>query len=98
MAHATVKAWYGSGRWKARRAQQLRSHPHCAQPGCKAAATVADHIKPHRGDEQSFWFGELQSLCATHHNSGKQFAENRGYDKAIGLDGMPLDPRHPCYK
>jgi hypothetical protein len=24
--------------------------------------------------------------------------ETRGYDCAIGIDGWPLDPRHPIYR
>jgi hypothetical protein len=26
------------------------------------AATIADHIEPHKGDKQKFFFGELKSL------------------------------------
>jgi hypothetical protein len=58
-------------------------------------ATVADHIKPHHGDLNLFWCGELQSLCVPCHNGSKQFEEKRGFDNTIGNDGWPLDPRHP---
>lgn len=34
--------------------------------GRVVAATVADHIVP-QTDEESFWGGELQSLCLHHH-------------------------------
>jgi hypothetical protein len=57
-------------------------------------ATVADHVIPHRGDEQSFWYGELQGLCRRHHNASKQQLETRGYTDDIGSDGWPLDPQH----
>ena len=58
-------------RWKRRSRQHLREHPLCVT--CKAqgkivAATAADHIVPHRGDEELFWNGELQSLCKLHHD------------------------------
>jgi hypothetical protein len=42
-------------------------------------------------DINSFWLGELQSLCTFHHNSTKKIIEQRGYDTAIGVDGWPLD-------
>jgi hypothetical protein len=28
----------------------------------------------------------------------RKIIEQRGYDPAIGADGMPLDPRHPIYR
>jgi len=28
----------------------------------------------------------------------KDIIEQRGYDPAIGVDGMPLDQRHPIYR
>jgi 5-methylcytosine-specific restriction protein A len=59
------------------------------------AATVADHIIPHQGDEALFWSGELQSLCDTCHSSVKQAQEKGGYAIGCGVDGMPLDPKHP---
>jgi hypothetical protein len=60
-------------------------------------ATVADHVVPHGGDWNKFLLGELQSLCASCHSVGKQFEEIHGYNPDIGLDGFPLDPRHPVY-
>jgi hypothetical protein len=42
--------------------------------------------------------GELQSLCFACHNSTKKKIEQRGYDPAIGADGLPLDPKHPVYQ
>jgi hypothetical protein len=64
------------------------------------AATVADHITPHKGDYNLFWHGELQSLCPHHHNSIKQQLETGepGYSRAVGLDGWPTDPNHPANK
>jgi 5-methylcytosine-specific restriction endonuclease McrA len=69
----------------------------CASEGRITAASVVDHVIPHRGGINSFWLGELQSLCTFHHNSTKKIIEHRGYDTAIGADGWPLDPRYPCY-
>jgi 5-methylcytosine-specific restriction enzyme A len=91
---------YGK-RWRKRARYQLQIEPLCRM--CKSegritAASVADHVIPHRGNINSFWLGELQSLCTFHHNSTKKIIEERGYDPAIGVDGMPLDPRHPIYR
>jgi 5-methylcytosine-specific restriction endonuclease McrA len=90
---------YGK-RWRKRAHYQLQIEPlcrMCANEGRITSASVVDHVIPHRGDINSFWLGELQSLCTFHHNSTKKIIEQRGYDTAIGADGWPLDPRHPVY-
>jgi hypothetical protein len=56
---------------------------------------VADHIVAHRGDPELFWSGALQTLCPDHHDSVKQAEEVRGYSTEVGIDGWPVDPRHP---
>lgn len=85
-------------RWRKRRAAQLRAHPLCAfcvkTRGRLVAATVADHITPHKGDSVLF-AGPLQSLCAPCHNGMKQELERTGHLRGCDLHGMPLDPRHP---
>lgn len=92
--------WYRCKRWRDRRALQLRQHPLCKM--CEAEgrlepATVVDHVVPHRGDRQLFFYGEVQSLCATCHDGAKRMVEERGYDTAIGADGFPKDRNHPFY-
>lgn len=92
------RRWYKTTRWQRRRDTQLRHQPLCAM--CEArgritAATVADHVTPHRGDEHLFFRGELQSLCDACHSGAKQSEERIGYSKAVGEDGFPIDPRHP---
>jgi len=65
-------------RWQKRREAQLRAHPLCAyceRNGIVRAASVADHITPHRGDPALF-DGPLQSLCATCHSSTKAREES----------------------
>ena len=97
---AAIQKLYGSGRWRKRSKFQLAQEPlcrACAARGEPVVATAADHVHPHRGDPRQFWFGELQSLCRPCHDSRKKFAENRGFDGAVGVDGLPLDPRHPFY-
>jgi hypothetical protein len=97
---AALQKLYGSQRWRNRARRQLQQQPWCTF--CLAnnepvVATVADHVHPHKGDPHQFWFGELQSLCRPCHEGRKKFVEQRGFDNAVGLDGWPLDPRHPCY-
>ena len=74
-AGKTSSAARGYGyRWQKRREQQLRKEPLCRMceaQGRVTAATVADHVTPHRGDPALF-DGSLQSLCATCHSSVKQ--------------------------
>lgn len=90
---------YGLQRWRRRAAHQLVIEPLCRMclaAGLVVAATVADHVIPHRGDEHAFWHGELQSLCTTHHSSVKQREEAHGYADVLDADGWPADPRHPA--
>jgi 5-methylcytosine-specific restriction protein A len=90
---------YSTARWQKRAKHQLKTEPVCVlcwkEQGRVMPATVADHIDPHRGDLTKFWFGQLQSLCAYHHNSVKAQRETRGYSTEIGDDGWPIDPFHP---
>jgi 5-methylcytosine-specific restriction protein A len=94
-------AWndlYSSARWQRIRRHQLREHPlckYCAETGIVEPATICDHVEPHHGDRNKFWSGPFQSLCKRCHASAKRFVETRGYRPDVGLDGWPLDPRHP---
>lgn len=91
-------ALYNTVRWRKLRAAQLRAEPLCAyceRLGRVTAATVADHVEPHRGDEVLFWTGRLQSLCDGCHSSVKQAEEHGGFARGCGVDGLPVDPRHP---
>ncbi len=61
---------YNTQEWKAIRDEQLTREPwcrECAKHGVKRRATIADHIKPHKNNEQEFYHGELQSLCVACH-------------------------------
>jgi 5-methylcytosine-specific restriction enzyme A len=93
---------YSSARWRRMRKLQLQQHPLCKfcfeSRGEVTIATVVDHIDPHKGDINKFWLGELQSLCHRCHVSTKQFVELNGYCPHIGLDGWPVDKRHPVYQ
>lgn len=49
----------------------------CAELGLIVpAASMVDHIEPHRGDQVLFWNkANWQSLCGTHHSGDKQREE-----------------------
>lgn len=95
---AEYRKLYKSPRWRVIRAHQLQAEPLCRM--CKAqkritAATVCDHIEPHKGDVEKFFAGPFQSLCKPHHDGEKQSDERLGYSKEIGMDGWPVDDLHP---
>lgn len=89
---------YGSA-WQRARAAYLRKHPLCKHHearGLVVAATVVDHIVPHRRDMALFWdSGNWQPLCAPCHDSWKQRQERGGVDTGCSFGGIPTDPRHP---
>lgn len=90
--------WYKLACWEARRRWQLAQNPLCeicAQRGMTVPANVADHVTPHKGNWMSFMQGDLQSLCASCHSGEKQAQERNGYSDTIGVDGFPIDPKHP---
>lgn len=91
---------YKTAQWKRLRQWVLSQEPlcrYCAAAGRTTAAEVVDHIRPHKGDRKLFYdCRNLQPLCRNHHDSAKQFEEKRGYSNEIGLDGNPIDPRHPA--
>lgn len=63
------------------------------------AATVANHVVPHRGNMALFRDPRnLESVCKRCHDSVIQSEERLGYSKQIGADGFPLDPNHPAYR
>jgi len=97
MSRSQFSFMYHRKRWFMRRRAQLRKEPLCViclQRGIATPATIADHIIPHKGDWNSFWTGDLQSLCFTHHNGSKREIEEKGFCSDVGVDGWPLDPNH----
>lgn len=74
---------YNTARWQETRARQLDIEPLCRMclaetPARVTAATVCDHIVPHRGCERAFFAGPFQSLCEKHHSRDKQRIERGG--------------------
>ncbi|WP_211750361.1 HNH endonuclease signature motif containing protein [Paenibacillus sp. Marseille-Q4541] len=72
---------YGS-KWRASRLEHLGRHPlcvRCLDKGIPIAATVVDHIIPHRGNQKLFWNRKnWQSLCKTCHDT-KTVQEDGGF-------------------
>lgn len=68
-------------RWRAARRRFLADWPycrHCQARGLVIAATVVDHIRPHRGNKALFWqLSNWQPLCKRCHDR-KTAEENRG--------------------
>ena len=86
-------------KWRKARLEHLRANPlcvKCLRLNVTTAATVVDHIIPHRGNMDLFWDRDnWQSLCDPHHSGTKQTEEKRGHVIGCDIDGRPLDPEHP---
>lgn len=100
---AAYRKLYKSQRWQTLRRLQLSKHPLCTrclngEPRRLTPATVVHHKREHKGDPALFFDpSNLESLCAPHHDRDAQSEERLGYSREIGLDGYPVDPRHPAY-
>lgn len=66
------KRLYANERWRSSRLRFLEQNPLCvlcAKRERVEPATVVDHVRPHRGDEQLFWdTGNWQALCKPCHD------------------------------
>jgi 5-methylcytosine-specific restriction protein A len=73
-------------RWAQARRLWLLASPlcrYCQTEGKTVAATVVDHIRPHKGDQALFWdHTNWQSLCARCHNH-KTAREDGGFGNRI---------------
>lgn len=82
------RAWYKTAKWQRIKVRvHVRDNYICA--GCPVPhvcvgkhpapnSPVADHIKPHRGDERLFWADDnVQTVCKAYHDSEKQRLEAR---------------------
>lgn len=95
---SSTERGYGS-RWRKARAAYLTKHPLCVMceaQGRVTAATVVDHIVPHRGDSALFWdsANNWQALCAPCHNGHKQRMEKSGAVVGCDINGVPIDKHH----
>lgn len=80
---ATARGY--SYKWEKARKRFLSEHPlccYCEREGRITAASVVDHIEPHRGDKSLFWNeSNWQPLCKPCHDSVKAREEGRGGSK-----------------
>lgn len=85
---------YKTTRWQRIRAHQLAGEPlcrMCAGAGRVTAATVCDHVTPHKGDVTAFHAGPFQSLCKTCHDGAKAQQEATGHLRGCDAEGVPFD-------
>ena len=89
------RGWYKLAAWKKIRARRLASDPLCVMclaEGKTTAASVVDHIEPHRGNRDLFFsYANTQSLCETHHNRDKQRMEASGELQAPSIIDLGPD-------
>ena len=85
-------------KWQQARKTFLKQHPLCVlckRRGLVVAASVVDHIKPHKGDIDLFWdVSNWQALCQPCHDSHKKRQELGGVLPGCDADGIPVDPLH----
>jgi 5-methylcytosine-specific restriction enzyme A len=78
-----------SARWDRASAGHLRNHPlcrYCDLVGEVTAATLTDHLYPHRGDQAVFWNCDYWiSCCKPCHDGFKQRIERQG---RMALDNL----------
>lgn len=78
---------YGA-KWRRERADYLRDNPlcvRCLDDEHVVAATVVDHIVPHKGDQKLFWRrSNWQALCKTCHDR-KTATEDGGFANPVRL-------------
>ena len=84
--------FYYTAAWRKLRSHQLTVEHlsrMCLASGVTTAATVCDHVVPHRDDPDLFWAGPFQSLCATWDG---RFKQSGGVKHLQGCDanGEPL--------
>lgn len=87
-----------TAKWRRERAIYLLDNPLCVlhlSKGRTVAATIIDHIEPHKGNDELFWDqGNWQALCKPCHDRHKQGQEGSGLLVGCGTDGMPDDKNH----
>ena len=59
------------------------------------AATDVHHVTAHKGNWTLFATGPLESLCHSCHSAEGQREDAGLLRRGGGVDGVPLDPRHP---
>jgi hypothetical protein len=95
MERPSARARGYTSKWDKASLAFLAVHPLCR--GCEAvgrteAATLTDHVVPHRGDMARFWDRAWwQASCEWHHNVVKKILEAMFDAGTIGCDDLWLD-------
>ena len=85
-------AWEGTthprdtARWHKVRRNQLRAHPICQAQGCRLVATEVDHVIPLGEGGDRYGYGNLASLCHSHHVEKTTADAQRGKTRRRGHD------------
>ena len=99
-AAAKYRKLYKTKAWQQARLAQLAKQPlceECLRHKRVVPATVVNHGTPHKGDWRRFIDPQNhQSVCKPCHDGVIQSAERRGYSVEVGVDGFPIDPKHPA--
>jgi 5-methylcytosine-specific restriction protein A len=92
--------FHASAEWRKLSILKRQKDPlceHCLLAGKTVPAEQVDHKIPPRGDFtlQRAWTN-LVSVCASYHSHKTRIGKPRPYSNEVGLDGYPIDPRHPA--
>lgn len=96
MTEPAYKRWYKTKRWQQLRwAVLVRCRFTCGMCGAIVSNSrnlVADHKRPHRGDEALFWDdANLWAVCKPCHDGEKQRIERGSVPRVTtGVDGWPI--------
>jgi 5-methylcytosine-specific restriction protein A len=85
---------YKTARWQHLRERQLAKEPlcrMCAETGLIKAATTVDHLENHKGDENLFFGGKVQSVCKPCHDRHCQRRDHGKDIRVTGIDGWPVN-------
>ena len=96
------RKWYKRKGWQDLRFAQLSKQPlceRCLKSDKYVAADVVNHKIPHKGNWSLFNDpANLESVCKQCHDSTIQHEEKHGFNKSVGVDGWPVDDKHPFNK
>jgi hypothetical protein len=99
LAKSALDYLYHTQRWKNVRSIHLKRFPNCARCaglGRIRAASIVDHDPPCGDSVAAFWDPQrYRSLCRKCHDFCRR-EQRLGYSTAIGVDGRPIDPKHPA--
>ena len=88
----------GTRAWRKLRKELLDREYRCVECGAITRLEPDHIVEVWEGGDSSP--DNIQVLCRScnmfkFHN--RRRAARRGYSMEVGTDGMPVDPRHPCY-